>query len=58
MDTNNKITGVMCKVTDCHYHSTDNKCTAGQIEVCNCHNCDCTGSKEDMSFCSTYRKNN
>ena len=55
MDSN-KLQGVMCRVSDCHYHSMDNKCTAAQIEVCNCDSCNCD-SKEDVSFCSTYRKN-
>ena len=51
-----KLQGVMCKVTNCQYHSKDNRCTASQIEVGNCDNCGCAINKEDASFCSTYKK--
>ncbi len=56
MNSEKKMPCVMCKVTDCTYHAMDDKCTATKIEVCNCHDCNCTSSKEDVSFCSTYKK--
>ena len=47
--------GVVCEVTNCHYHTTTNECTAEKIEVCNCKTCN-NGSNE--TFCSTYREKN
>ncbi len=45
--------GVDCKVTNCYYHTTENKCTAEKIEVSDCAaNCSCS---ED-TFCKTYKE--
>ena len=54
MDQNTcKNTGVVCEVTECHYHTGDNCCTAEKIEVCNCKVC---GDNGNETFCSTYRE--
>ncbi len=49
-----KNQGVCCKVADCYYHAPSDKCTAEQIEVCNCKNCGAESGAND-TFCSTYR---
>ncbi|PWM39219.1 MAG: DUF1540 domain-containing protein [Clostridiales bacterium] len=53
MNQNNPVNlGVDCKVTNCHYHTTDDKCTAEKIEVCDCADCTCSAD----TFCKTYRE--
>ncbi len=49
---NSVNSGVDCKVTNCHYHTTDNKCTAEKIEVSNCENC----HNSSDTFCKTYKE--
>lgn len=50
MDQNkNKNSGVVCEVTECHYHTGDNCCTAEKIEVCNCKVCG-VNWKRDILF--------
>lgn len=53
MNNNCANKGVVCEVTNCHYHTTGNECTAEKIEVCNCKTCS-NGNNE--TFCSTYRE--
>lgn len=43
--------GVVCRVSECRYHTTSDCCTASRIEVCNC--ADCVKGEKD-TFCSTY----
>lgn len=45
--------GVVCEVKNCYYHTTNDKCTAEKIEVCNCKTC---GTDKNETFCSTYRE--
>ncbi|MBQ3084536.1 MAG: DUF1540 domain-containing protein [Clostridia bacterium] len=51
---NNKSvnSGVDCKVNNCYYHTTDNKCTAQKIEVGDCANCTCSSD----TFCKTFKE--
>jgi hypothetical protein len=52
MNNNPVNLGVDCKVTNCQYHTTNDKCTAEKIEVSNCANC--TSSTD--TFCKTYKE--
>ncbi|MBQ7095497.1 MAG: DUF1540 domain-containing protein [Clostridia bacterium] len=53
MKSNHSVNqGVDCKVNNCYYHTTDNKCTAERIEVCNCANC----TESADTFCKTYQE--
>ncbi len=44
--------GVDCKVNNCAYHTSENKCTAEKIEVCDCANCTCSAD----TFCKTFKE--
>lgn len=43
------INGVKCGVGHCKYHTTENRCTAGRINVQNE-----SAMKKAETFCSTY----
>lgn len=53
MSDNNTNRGVRCRVSECHYHTTDDRCTAECVEISNCADCVCA---EKDTFCSTYRQ--
>lgn len=53
MNSENKNSGVTCRVSECHYHTADDCCTAQRIEVSNCVDCVCA---DKDTFCSTYRQ--
>ncbi len=55
MENQNINSGVKCEVTDCTYHTANDKCSAEKIEVCNCTTC---SDKSNETFCATYHCKN
>ena len=45
-----KISGIICHVQDCEYHTKDNSCVAGSIKVGSCVSCSGTDAQ-----CDTYK---
>lgn len=53
MNTDKKIiNGVYCEVKNCSYHTVDNKCTAGSIQVSPCKDAKCDPD------CATFKEKN
>ncbi|MBP3692626.1 MAG: DUF1540 domain-containing protein [Clostridia bacterium] len=46
----NCIQGIKCEVTNCHYHTKDNHCTAGVIEVGNMN-----ATEKGDTQCKTFK---
>ncbi len=49
MDNNCKICGIVCHAENCTYHTKDNCCEAGKIQVSSC----CGSANEPA--CDTYK---
>lgn len=47
------LSGVVCNVAHCQYHTPNNCCTANSIDVSNEK-----AAKKTETFCSTFKPNN
>ncbi len=47
-----KIGGIVCHADSCVYHTKDNCCEAGKIQVSSC--C-CSGTGKNEPACDTYK---
>lgn len=44
------ISGIKCEVKNCTYHTTNDRCEAGKIEVGYCGSCNCS-----ETACTTFK---